>query len=131
MLPAILYCKCVVRVRDIMQKHFVGVSKTTTVASAVKLSSSAKVDLMPVLDGEKLCGVVISKDLKSHAESGGNVGQVMRNPVFVYAYSDLDSAFKVMIGHGIVRVPVVADKLTMMCVGILSSTDIVKFIKKH
>ena len=120
-----------VRARDIMQKHFVGVSKTTAIASAIKLSSSAKVDLMPVLDGEKLCGVVISDDLKNYVESEGDVGQVMRNPVFVGADSDLDGAFKVMMEHGIGRIPVVEDKLTMICVGMLSSTDIVKAIKKR
>ena len=117
------------KVKDIMQKHFVGVSKTTAVASAIKLCSSAKVDLMPVLDGETLCGIVISADLKNHAESD-QVGHMMRNPVFVDADSSLDGATKVMIEHGIGRVPVVADKLTMVCVGMLSSTDIVRAVKK-
>jgi CBS domain-containing protein len=116
--------------RDLMQKHFVGVSRTTTIASALRLSASARVDLMPVLDGERLCGVVTSAALGEHRESGGNVGEVMESPVFVEADSDLDAAARIMISHGIGRVPVVEDKLAMICVGVLTSTDVVKAVKK-
>ncbi len=115
--------------RDLMQKHFVGVSKTTTIASALKLSTSAKVDLMPVLDGQRLCGIVVSADLGAHKEPG-SVGDVMKDPVFVDADSGLEGATRIMIRHGIGRVPVVEDRLTMVCVGMLTSTDIVKAVKK-
>ena len=57
-------------------------------------------------------------------------GKIMRNPVFIYADSSLDGASRIMIEHGIGRVPVVEDKLTMICIGMLTSTDIVKAAKK-
>ncbi len=119
------------RARDLMQRHFVGVSRTTTVASALKLASSAKVDLMPVLDGQRLCGLAITADLELHRDASAQVDAVMRNPVYVNAESDVSSATGVMIEHGIARVPVVEDKISMICVGMLTSTDIVNASKKR
>jgi CBS domain-containing protein len=120
-----------IKARELMQKHFVGVSKTTTIASALKLLESAKIDLMPVLDGNRLCGIVTGADLRAGANYTGRVSRVMEKPAFVCADSEIDSVMRVMVRHGAGRLPVVQDRLTMLCIGVISSTDIVKSEKKR
>ena len=119
-----------VAVKEFMQKHFVGVSRTTKTASALKLAETAKVDLMPVVEDERLYGVVTSASLERNLGEGSEVGRIMDRPIFIEASARLEDAAAVMIEYGVGRVPVVDSKETMVCVGIVTSTDIVNASKK-
>lgn len=116
--------------RDLMQKHFVGVSRTTKIASALRLATSARVDIMPVVEDTRLYGIVTTAELEKNSQDDSNVEKIMGEPIFVEAGASVEAATGVMVRHGIGRVPVVDDKLTMVCVGMLTSTDIVKASKK-
>ena len=119
-----------VAVKDFMQKQFVGVSRTTKVDSAHKLAEVAKVDLMPVVEDERLCGIITSANLEKNLGKGSEVGKVMDKPIFIEADARLEDAAGVMIEYGVGRVPVVENKYSMICVGVVTSTDIVNAYKK-
>ena len=119
-----------VNVKDFMQKQFVGVSRTTKVDSALKLAEVAKVDLMPVVEDERLCGIITSANLEKNLGKDSEVGKVMDRPIFIEADARLEDAAGVMIKYGVGRVPVVENKYSMICVGVVTSTDIVNAHKK-
>ena len=117
--------------KDFMQKQFVGVSRTTKTTSALKLAEAAKVDLMPVLEDEKLYGIITTTNLEINACKDSNVGKIMDKPIFIEATTRLEDAAGIMIEYGIGRVPVVESKDTMICIGMVTSTDIVNASKKN
>ncbi len=117
-----------VKVKDLMSRHIVGVSKTTTVESARKLMKSMHVELMPVISEGRLCGIVIDSDI-AYCEGNEAVGHIMRKPQFAEADSDSTEAAKKMVENAFPRLPVVDSRRNMHCIGIVSSTDIVKSSK--
>ncbi len=110
-----------------MHRDVVGVARTTAVGVAARLAKSAKVDLLPVLDGNRLCGIATGLDLES--AGGGDVGSVMKSPVFVQEDESIDRASDIMLRLAVGRIPVVDSKESMTCVGIITSSDIVKALK--
>ena len=119
-----------VAVKDFMQKQFVGVSSTTKADSALKLAEAAKVDLMPVVEDERLCGIITSANLEKKLVEETEVGKIMDRPIFIEADARLEDAAEVMIEYGVGRVPVVENKYSMICIGVVTSTDIVNAYKK-
>ena len=119
------------KARDLMERHLVGVSRTTKVAVALKLCHSAKVNLMPVLEDNMLCGIVFEADLEAHRYSNTDAGKIMRNPIFVEADSSIEKISRTMIENGVGRIPVVQSRNKMICLGMLSSTGVLRHIKKH
>lgn len=116
------------RVKELMSKHVVAVSVGTSAESAMKLMKSMHVTLMPVISDGKLRGVVFEKDF-GEFDGSETVSAIMRKPIFVEADSDQKEASKKMVENAAVRIPVVNNKKDMHCVGIISSTDIVKSLK--
>jgi CBS domain-containing protein len=117
-----------VRVKDLMSKHIVGVAAGTTVDSARMLMNSMHVELIPVIFDGKLQGILIDSDIKD-MQGSDKVGQIMRKPLFVEAESDLREAAKKMVENALGRLPVVDNKNSMHCVGIISTTDIVRSLE--
>ena len=114
---------------DIMESHFVGISETAKVSTALKLSESAKVDIMPVLSNGRLCGIVFKSDLEAHAEQDCSVSEVMKNVVFVEKDTQLQKITQLMVKTGLGRIPVVDSKRSMNCIGIVTSTDVLRALK--
>ena len=54
----------------------------------------------------------------------------MGRPIFIEADARLEDAAEVMIEYGVGRVPVVENKYSMICIGVVTSTDIVNAYKK-
>lgn len=117
-------------VGSVMQKHIVGVSKSTRVEAAVKLIERSSVFILPVMDGERLVGLLTRSEvdaLSSDIYKEGKVGEIMiKDFKFVEEDADVDEAARVMLQNRLARLPVVNNKREMKCVGIISSTDIVK-----
>jgi predicted transcriptional regulator len=120
----------VLRAKDVMQRGIVGVSRGTSVYAALKLIKTAKVSLMPVLDGKVLCGLAVEEDLASCSDAEAEVKHIMRDPVFVQEDDDLEHVSDIMVRYAMPRLPVVYDKASMVCVGIITSTDVVRAYKK-
>lgn len=119
-----------IRAADLMTRHLVCVSSSTSVAAALKLINSAKVSLMPVVDDGILCGIVYETDLESRREPGLKVKSVMSDPVFVERDAGIEDVSKALLDNGIGRMPVVDSRENMECVGIISSTDVLRSMKK-
>ncbi|MDE1834886.1 MAG: CBS domain-containing protein [Candidatus Micrarchaeota archaeon] len=116
------------KVKDLMSKHIVGVSTETTVDSAMRLAKSMHVNLIPVISDGRLEGVALQKDFEA-ADGKDKVKKVMHEPLFVESDNSAEQAAKLMVENAVGRLPVVDSKKGMRCVGIISSTDIVKSAK--
>ena len=116
------------KVKDLMSRNIVAVSVSTSADSAMKLMKSMHVTLMPVISDGKLRGVVFERDFGDF-NGAEKVSAIMRKPIFVEEDSDHSEAVKKMVDNAVVRIPVVNNKRDMHCVGIISSTDIVKSVK--
>lgn len=115
-------------IKEVMSKHLVGIAKSAKVNTALKLMESAKVTLLPVVQGKKLVGIV-TKDVLLTTFLNKPVGSVMAKPVFVDENSSMHDAATVMIKKGIARLPIVNSKDEMLCVGIVTSTEIARDIE--
>ncbi|MGC8587140.1 MAG: CBS domain-containing protein [Candidatus Micrarchaeia archaeon] len=115
-------------VATIMHKHIVGVAPTTRLYAAARLLNVSKVPLMPVLENDVLVGIVtrnaIEKALKEEPDDT-QISKIMSRPVFVAMSDDINDASEKMIKRRLPRLPVVNNKIEMLCVGVVSSTDIV------
>ncbi len=63
-----------------MQKHIVGLSKSTKIETAIKLIERSSVSILPVIEGERLVGLVTREELEavsSDIYKEGEVGDVM------------------------------------------------------
>ena len=116
------------KVRELMSRQIVGVSVDTTVDSARKLMNSMHVELIPVLSEGKLHGILIDSDLRD-AQGHERVAGIMRKPVFAEADSEAGDAARKLVENAFGRIPVVNNRKEMRCIGIISTTDIVKSLK--
>jgi len=117
-------------VNSVMQTHIVGVAKSTKLQAAMKLMERSAVPLLPVLYGGTLIGTLTRDEIEKAIRSGSEiettpVERVMKkNFSYVEADMELDDAAKLLVKKHLARVPVVNNSEDMLCVGILSSTEI-------
>ena len=117
------------QVNSVMQTHIVAVSKDTTVGTAIQLMEKSAVSLLPVLYGGKLVGVVTKKELEKGMKMKGGaqtaVETVMpENFDFINGQASIDDAARIMIKRKLARLPVVNNSDDMLCIGIISATEI-------
>lgn len=117
------------RISDLMERHMVGVSRNSRIASVLKLMQTSKVSVMPVLEEGHLVGIVTRKCIETDNGAHSAIGDIMSKPIFVEESDSHQKAVREMLGHGISRVPVVNNRKEMRCVGMITSTDIVKEMK--
>jgi CBS domain-containing protein len=110
------------------------VTAETTVSEAARLMKSEDVGSLPVLDGEKLTGIVTDRDivLQAVAEEKDPRGMPVREVasrevVRVNADEDLSSALQLMASQQVRRLPVVDDEGRL--VGILAQADVAREAK--
>jgi CBS domain-containing protein len=123
----------VAKVRDIMNKHIVAVSKITSVGTAIQLMKRSRVSVVPVLDGKVLFGVLTMDEAERQIERWGderNVGSMRLRLLFAEADDKPESAARLMVAHRLNRLPVVDSASSMHCIGIISSTEIARRHKK-
>src|SRR5688500_9371746 len=92
------------------------VTPETRVSEAAELMASEDVGSLPILDGDKLTGVVTDRDIviRAVATSKNPQGMPVReiathDPVTVRADDDLSDALRLMATHQVRRLPVVDD----------------------
>ncbi|MFW6253050.1 MAG: IMP dehydrogenase, partial [bacterium] len=91
-----------------------------------ELMGSHRISGLPVLDGEKLCGIITSRDLRFCHDFDSTVAEVMTpNPVSVQGIPSLETAQKKFNEYKIEKLPVVDDE------GRLIGLITVKDIEKH
>jgi CBS domain-containing protein len=95
---------------------------------AARLMAEEDVGVVPVVDGERLVGVLTDRDIVIRAIAiGGDprtveIGEIAsRDPVTVRPDDDLDDALRLMAQHQVRRLPVVEDG---RLVGVLATADV-------
>jgi len=119
----------VTSIKELMQKHIVAVSKSTTLDAAVKLMKQAHVSVVPVVDDGALSGILTLKEAECEGPSR-KVGELNLRFIFVEQNDKPEKAASLMVSHKLNRLPVVSGSEGMRCVGIVTSTDIARHHKK-
>ena len=117
------------RVRDHMTDRPRCVTPDTPVAEAAELMASEDVGSLPILEGDKLVGVVTDRDIvvRAVAKKRNPEGMLVRSVasgdlVTVRPDEDLSEALKLMASHQVRRLPVVDDDNHL--VGVLAQADV-------
>ncbi len=118
-------------IRDAMTSNPRGVDTSTTVVEAARLMKSEDVGPLPVVEGERLVGMVTDRDIVLRVVAEGKdpqsstVGEIAsRDLVTVDPQQDLDEALRLMAQHQVRRLPVVEEDGRL--VGILAQADIAR-----
>ena len=122
------------RIKDLMEKHMVAVSRSASVGAAMRLMKRSHVTVLPVLDGTTLSGVLTMSEAERQAERWGetkDLGDMNLRLVFVELNDTPEKAAKTMVLHKLNRLPVVSTAAGMKCVGVISSTEIARSHKKR
>jgi CBS domain-containing protein len=117
------------KVHEVMTDRPRCVTPETPVSEAAQLMKSDDIGSLPILDGERLAGVVTDRDIVIRAIAEGKDPRGMpvrevasRDLVKVHADEDLSSALQLMASQQVRRLPVVDDDGRL--VGILAQADV-------
>jgi CBS domain-containing protein len=119
------------KVHEVMTNNPRCVTPTTPVSEAAELMASEDVGSLPILEGDKLTGIVTDRDIviqvvaKKKDPQGMPVREVAsRNLVTVRPDEDLSEALKLMASNQVRRLPVVDadDRL----VGVVAQADVAR-----
>ena len=121
-----------VLVEDVMNKHVLAVPESASINEAARVMKRNGVGCVVVKRNSELVGIVTERDVVRILASGrsetSTVGEVASKPIMVVGPKDsVNEAAKILSNKGIRRLPVVDDS---RLVGILTSTDLVKFYDK-
>jgi CBS domain-containing protein len=118
-----------VKVKDIMTRKLKTCSLDTNLAEAAALMLDGDCGILPVLDENRLFGVVTDRDLyialatRNQRASEITVGQVVQAPVYSCSSQDeVHTVLQTMERHGVRRLPV--EGYGGMVVGIVSIDDV-------
>ena len=115
-------------IQEAMTPNPTTVEPTTTVQEAAKIMKSEDIGSLPIVDGDKLVGVITDSDLAIRivAEGRGTdttVGEIAsKDVVTVDPQQSIDEAARLMAEHQVRRLPVVEEDGRL--VGILAQADV-------
>ena len=117
-------------VRDSMTENPKTVAGSASVSEAAKLMADENVGSLPVVEGDKLVGIVTDRDLVVQVVARGQDPDSVRvsdiyseQPVVASPDEPLDEALKRMASEQVRRLPVVSDG---RLVGILAQADVAR-----
>jgi CBS domain-containing protein len=117
------------KVREVMTDNPRCVTPDTLVSEAARLMKSEDVGSLPILEGEKVTGVITDRDIviRAVAEEKDPRGMPVREVasrelVTIRPDEDLSEALKLMASYQVRRLPVVDEDNTL--VGVLAQADI-------
>ena len=118
------------QIRDLMTENPSSCERGTPVAEAAKVMARENVGSVPVVQGDKLVGVVTDRDLVVRLLAEGRdpqsttVGEIASSePVTLSPDDELDKALQLLAGHQVRRLPVVEGE---RLVGIVAQADIAR-----
>jgi CBS domain-containing protein len=122
------------KIKDLMTNRPRAVKLGDSVVEAAKLMRGEDTGIAPVLDGNRLVGVVTDRDIAIQVVANGrdpsttNVDEIAsRELVTVDPQQDLDEALRLMAHHQVRRLPVVEEDGTL--VGIVAQADVAKHLE--
>jgi CBS domain-containing protein len=122
------------KVREVMTDRPRCVTPETPISEAARLMKSDDVGSLPILEGERLTGIVTDRDivLQAVAEEKDPRGMPVREVasrelVTIGPEEDLSEALRLMASHQVRRIPVVDEDSRL--VGIVAQADIAREVK--
>ena len=122
------------KVREVMTDRPRCVTPETPISEAARLMKSDDVGSLPILEGERLTGIVTDRDivLQAVAEEKDPRGMPVREVasrelVTIGPEEDLSEALRLMASHQVRRIPVVDEDSRL--VGIVAQADIAREAK--
>jgi len=122
------------KVREVMTVRPRCVTPETPISEAARLMKSDDVGSLPILEGERLAGIVTDRDivLQAVAEEKDPRGMPVREVasrelVTIGPEEDLSEALRLMASHQVRRIPVVDEDSRL--VGIVAQADIAREVK--
>lgn len=116
-------------IRDAMTSNPRSVDTSSTVIEAARLMKEADVGPIPVVEGDRLVGIVTDRDIAIRVVAEGRdpqsvtVGEIAsKDLVTVDPQQELDEALRLMAQHQVRRLPVVEEDGRL--VGILAQADV-------
>jgi len=117
------------RAIDATRKQPVTVAADATLAEVARIMDKAAIGALPILDGDRLVGMVTDRDLVVRGLARGLPGDsridavMTTDPLTIAADADMRDAFRLLSEHPVRRLPVVGDDGTVL--GMLSVDDLV------
>ncbi len=109
---------------EIVDRHIVAINPDASVKAARQLAQNSRVSMLPVVSDGMLVGLIEVSSLSQHSDDD-LVRGVMLKPVFVEEMGSVEDARKLIIEHGLSRLPVVDSSKNMRCIGTISSSDLI------
>lgn len=109
---------------SVASKELVSISPKAKAATVLKLIQSSNISFLPVIENGRLVGILNGEKLSSG--SYNSILPFIEKPLFVERDSSIDHAVKYMLKHRLSRVPVVESALSMKCIGIVSSSELLR-----
>ena len=117
------------KVRDVMSERPRGVSPETTVQEVAEVMAQEDVGSVPVLEGDRLHGIVTDRDIAVRAVAKGKDPRGMpvreittRELVTVGPDEDLADALQLMASYQVRRIPVVDEDARL--IGVVAQADV-------
>jgi CBS domain-containing protein len=118
-------------IRDVMTSNPCSIEADKSVAYAAKMMREEDVGLAPIVEGEKLVGMLTDRDIAIRVVAEGrNPDQVTvadiasKQVVTIDPQQDLDEALRIMAKHKVRRLPVVEEDGRL--VGVVAQADIAR-----
>ena len=118
-------------IRDIMTSNPRSIDAEKSVAYAAKMMKEEDVGLAPIVEGDKLVGMLTDRDIAIRVVAEGRnpdqtkVREVASNQVVtIDPQQDLDEALRIMAKHQVRRLPVVEEDGRL--VGVVAQADIAR-----
>jgi len=123
-------------IRDVMTSDPRTVTTGSTVAEAARLMRDENTGVVPIVEGEKLVGVITDRDITIGVVADGKDPQATKvdeaaskNLVTIDPQQDLDEALRLMAEHQVRRLPVTEEDGRL--VGIVAQADVAKHADAH
>jgi IMP dehydrogenase len=121
--------RAVKHAEDLIQRNVISVGIDATVADVERLMNEHQISGVPVMKGNRICGIVSRRDIRGIAKKRGgeNIQQFMtRKPITAKESITMEEALATMYDRKVERLPVVGKNGTL--VGIITMQDI---LHKH
>jgi CBS domain-containing protein len=119
------------RIRDVMTSNPCTIDAEKSVAYAAKMMQKEDVGLAPIVEGDRLVGMLTDRDIAVRvAAQGRDPGQVKvlevasKKLVTIDPQQDLDEALRIMAQHQVRRLPVVEEDGRL--IGVVAQADIAR-----
>ncbi len=115
----------------IMERDAIAIPMSASVTEALEMMRQGRIGIAPVVEAGRLVGLITKEMVTDPGHSESKVVDVMVGPgVFVEEGMEVEQSAHLMVMSHMARLPVVNNSIEMKVVGVVTSTGIVRELKK-